>query len=360
MFTLDQFNYTLPDELIAHSPAVPRDSSRLLIVDRRTGKLSHHHFSDLPNFLGKNDVIVRNNTKVIPARIFGRKAVTGGQCEILLIKHLSFTDTGTQWECLAKPGLKVCQQILFEKSSLEATCVSITGYTRTLEFNRKGEAFYQELDKIGHTPVPPYIHWQEEDELKLREIYQTTFAKFNGSAAAPTAGLHFTPELDQKLREKGVQIEEITLHVGLGTFLPVQDEQIKEKKLHEEIFEVTTETAERLNADKKARKRIIAVGTTTTRTLETRSDENGQLIPGSGQTDLFIQPGYKFKFVDSMITNFHLPKSSLLMLISTFVSAPNTSQEFSDFSRSLVGTAYQEAIQEKYRFFSFGDAMLIQ
>jgi S-adenosylmethionine:tRNA ribosyltransferase-isomerase len=358
MWKIDQFDYSLPPEQIAQTPANPRDSSRLLVLNRQTGEISHKHFFDLPSLLTDNDVIVRNNTKVIPARVYGKKD-TGGACEILLLHQQQLTARGTVWECMTKPGLKVGQTISFPESDLEATCTEITGYTRILEFNQNKESFYVSLEKIGHTPIPPYIHWANNDEATLRQLYQTTFAKVSGSAAAPTAGLHFTPELDEQLRAKGVQIEEVTLHVGLGTFLPVQDEQIQAGQLHHEWYEVKTETAQRLNQAKKDGKRIIAVGTTTSRTLESCATQTNLLEAKSGETTLFIQPGYQFKFVDALLTNFHLPKSSLLMLISALVSAPNTDHNFQNFAHSFVGKAYLSAVQEKYRFFSFGDAMFI-
>lgn len=357
-FRIEQFQYDLPEELIAQSPAVPRDSSRMLVLDKNTGQISHHHFTDLPQFLGANDVIVRNNTQVIPARIFGHKD-TGGKCELLLIKQLSNDDHTCQWECMSKPGLKENQELTFPNSTLVGICKKITGFTRIIEFNMSLQDFYVELNQLGKTPIPPYIHWQEDDETQLRELYQTTYAKIKGSAAAPTAGLHFTPELDKKLREKGVEFAEVTLHVGLGTFLPLQPEQIEAGKLHQEIYEVTEETAQFLNQAKKARKRIIAVGTTTTRTLETLANEAGILQAGKGQTEIFIQPGTRFKFVDGLITNFHLSKSSLLMLVSAFTTEPNAPHHFTDFLSTPVGIAYQEAIERKYRFFSFGDGMLV-
>ncbi len=360
-FRIEQFDYVLPPELIAQVPANPRDTSRMLALNRITGDIQHKHFYDLPDFLGSNDVIVRNNTKVIPARIFGHKD-TGGKCEILLIKHLSNDQSSCRWECLAKPGLKENQQITFPDSPLLAKCVEITGYTRILEFNMNLQSFYVELNSLGETPIPPYIHWAKGDEENLRELYQTTYAKIKGSAAAPTAGLHFTPAIDQKLRAKGVTILEVTLHVGLGTFLPLQPEQMASGKLHSEIYEVTEAVATELNQAKLAGKRIIAVGTTSTRVLESLSTiENGVgvLKAGTGQTELFIQPGTRFKFVDAMITNFHLPKSSLLMLISAFTTQPNAPHEFSDFANTPVGAAYAAAIAEQYHFFSFGDAMFI-
>jgi S-adenosylmethionine:tRNA ribosyltransferase-isomerase len=365
MLNLDQFDFILPDERIAHEPASPRDSSRLLLVDRHGDAKSlfrDQHFFDLPDLLHEGDVIVRNNTKVMPARIFGRKE-TGGRCEILLVKSIGLSANGSLWECMTKPGLKISQKVSFEGSNLTAHCAKTSGYTRTLEFSQKGPAFFASLDKIGHTPVPPYIRWQEQDEQHLRDVYQTTYAKTVGSVAAPTAGLHFTPELDQRLQAKRVQIEEVTLHVGLGTFLPLQPEHITSGQLHHEAYVLSPETAARLNAAKKNGQHIIAVGTTTTRVLETCSEIDTQgmatLRAGTGETSLFIQPGFRFKFVDGMITNFHLPHSSLLMLISAFVSAPNTEKPFVDFASSVVGRAYQAAIERKYRFYSFGDAMLI-
>jgi S-adenosylmethionine:tRNA ribosyltransferase-isomerase len=361
MFTIEQFNYSLPAQNIAQYPADPRDHSRLLRLDRQTGQTSHHYFYDLPELLRPTDVLVRNNTKVLPARIYGKKE-TGGQCELLLVKMTGFDETGVLWECMTKPGLKPGQKITFPTSEVVAECREITNYTRIMHFNRKNEAFFEFLYAVGHTPIPPYIEWNQDDEQKLRQIYQTTYAKILGSVAAPTAGLHFTPELDEKLRQKGVQIEEVTLHVGLGTFLPLQEDNLTSGTLHHEFYEITPETALRLNQAKKAGKRIIAVGTTTTRTLETCASidtTEAKITPQSGDTNLFIQPGYHYKFVDGLITNFHLPKSSLLMLISAFVSQPNTPAPFSDFASSSVGHVYQEAIQQDYRFYSFGDGMLI-
>lgn len=362
---LSDFNYPFPEELIAHSPAEPRDSSRLLVVDRQAGDLAHRHFFDLPSLLSPNTVIVRNNTKVLPARIFGER-MSGSPLEILLIKRVGLGEKGHEiWECLTKPGLKLGQQVLFPHSPLTATCTRVTDYTRQLTFSASKEIFFDELNRIGQTPVPPYITWNQEDSEKLREGYQTTFAKVLGSAAAPTAGLHFTPEVDEALTAKGVQIEEITLHVGLGTFLSVKSENVAEHHMHAEWYELSSGVAERLNEAKKTRKKIVTVGTTTTRVLETCSQPIGshkhfELNPQTGETEIFIYPPYQFKFVDAMITNFHLPKTTLLMMISAFVSTPNTAEAFSNFQSSVVGKAYAEAIQEKYRFYSFGDAMLIR
>jgi S-adenosylmethionine:tRNA ribosyltransferase-isomerase len=355
---LSDFTYQLPPELIAQAPAVPRDSSRLLVLDRQTGQLEHHHFSELPDLLTASDVLVRNNTKVIPARIFGEKS-SGGHVEVLLTKRLQLGETGEVWECLTKPGLKPGQVVTFSESSLTATCQTINHFTRDIEFNQAGTDLFTSLEKIGHTPLPPYIDWEKHDEEELRHLYQTTYAKFAGSAAAPTAGLHFTPELDERLRQKGIQIEEVTLHVGLGTFLRVKVENITEHQMHSEVFELQPEVSNRLNQAKQSGKRIISVGTTTTRVLESCSDKSGQLQAHAGETDIFVYPPYRFKFVDSLITNFHESQSTLLMLVSSFVTQPNTSLDFISFSETTIGKTYQVAQQEKYRFLSFGDAMWI-
>lgn len=358
MLTLDQFNYHLPKERIAHQPAVPRDTSRLLVVDRQTGKIEHHHFYDLPALLTSNDVLVRNNTKVIPARLYGQKN-TGGEVEILLTKRVSQSTTGEVWECLTKPGLKENQEVRFPHSDLIAGCRAVTGYTRLIEFNKFGQDLFTALIEIGHTPIPPYIHWESGDEQVLREKYQTLYAKIQGSAAAPTAGLHFTPEVDRQLKDKGVQIEEVTLHVGLGTFLRVKEQDITHHQMHEEMYELKPEVAERLNEAKQNSKRIIAVGTTTTRVLESLANDEGQVTAKVGATSLYVYPPHRFHFVDAMLTNFHEPKSTLLMLVSAFVSEPNTGYPFKDFNSTVVGKAYQNAIAQEYRLLSFGDAMLI-
>jgi len=356
---LSQFSYHLPPELIAQRPAEPRDSSKLIRINRSTGEISQHHFTDLAQLLDSSSVLVRNNTKVIPARIYGHKK-TGGAVEILLNRRVGFDSAGNeQWECLTKPGLKQNQVVFFQASPLTATCTAITDYTREITFNLPQKLFFTELMAIGHTPIPPYIHWNDEDETELRTLYQTIYAKISGSAAAPTAGLHFTPELEMKLKAKGVEILEVTLHVGLGTFLPVKTQDIAKHHLHKEWLELKPEVAQRLNVLKAAGKKIIAVGTTTTRVLESCVDKNGQLAGQTKETEIFIYPPYKYQIVTGMITNFHLPESSLLMLISALVSWPNTQIEFKDFNSSLVGRAYQTAIQEKYRFYSFGDGMLI-
>lgn len=360
MPTIDQFDYNLPYSLIAQKPAEPRDSSKLLIIDRETGTISHHHFYDLPDLLTENDVLVRNNTKVIPARILGQKT-TGGQVELLLVKRLRLDENHHEvWECLTKPGLKPGQVVTFDNSLLTATCTTITGYTREINFNLAHAALFEALTAIGHTPIPPYItEWSDSDEPQLRQLYQTTFAKIQGSAAAPTAGLHFTHELDEKLTEKGVQIEEITLHVGLGTFLSVKENDVSKHTMHSEWFTLPEAVTHRLNKAKQQRKRIIAVGTTSTRVLETCATKPGLLRPQTGETKLYVYPPHAFNFVDAMITNFHEPKTTLIMLVSAFSSAPNTSHQFSTFLETTVGKAYLEAQRSDYRFLSFGDAMMI-
>ncbi len=368
MFTLEQFDYSLPPELIAQVPTQERDLCRLLVFDRESSQIQDRQFRDLVDLLDKNTVLVRNNTKVLPARLYGHKE-TGGKCEVLLVRQLSSARplTTTRWECLVKPGLKDGQRVLFPppkdpKNILVARCspddADFTQYTRILEFECPEKSFFSILLELGHTPLPPYITGAPKDEETLRQLYQTTFAQCIGSVAAPTAGLHFTPELDERLRQKGVVIQEVTLHVGLGTFLPVQPEQIFQKQLHEEVFILTNQTADAINQAKSQGKKIITVGTTTTRVLES-CIEDGVLKPQTGVTQLFIQPGDRFQIADGLITNFHLPQSSLLMLLSAFVSAPNTSHSFTSFTESTAGKAYQVAIQQKYRFFSFGDAMLV-
>lgn len=358
MLQLNQFNYHLPPTHIAQAPKEQRDQSKLMIINRQTKKISDHHFYDLPDLIDDQYLIVRNNTKVIPARIFGKKK-TGGQVELLLTKRLESGADSEVWQCLSKPGIKPGQQIIFNQTNLTADCLLIDHYTRDIKFNQAGEQLFDTLYQIGHTPIPPYIHWDENDETHLREIYQTTFAKHQGSAAAPTAGLHFTKQLDQKLKDKGIEIVEVTLHVGLGTFLPVKDENVLNHHMHSEKFILTKDAATKINQAKKNSKKILCIGTTTARLLESCANEAGELEAQSGETDIYIYPGYQFKIVDSLITNFHLPKSTLLMLISALACYPQTDEQFKDFSSSLLGKAYQHAIEDKYRFYSFGDAMLI-
>ncbi len=347
------FDYQLPPELIAQSSANPRDHSKLLVIDRKTGKLEHRLFYDIANFLTDNDVLVLNNTKVFPARFFGKKN-TGGNIEVLLIEE---TRLGT-WKALTKPGIKSGQTIFFEGLNFKA--VDHIEQTVLLETHADKIDILSILEKFGHTPLPPYIH-SNNSEKSLRKKYQTVYAKTEGSVAAPTAGFHFTQNLLNKLIKKGIQIEYVTLHVGLGTFVPVKSKSVEDHPMHYEYFEVKKDVAIRLNQAKKTGKRIISVGTTTTRVLETLVNKNLQLKINNlkGSTSLFVYPPYKYIFVDSLITNFHLPKSTLLCLVSAFVSSPNTNESFTDFKSSLMGKAYTEAINKNYRFYSFGDASLI-
>lgn len=357
MVTLSDFDYQLPNERIAQSPMEPRDESKLLEVDRTTGTLSDHRFKELSKLLGKNDVLVINNTKVLPALLFATTK-TGKKIEILLEKEVSQTTESIIYECLSKPGLRQGEVVWLDQT-VHVTCKAVLGYTRLLEFSLPREAFLQLLYRIGHTPIPPYITWDSTDEMSLRAHYQTVYASKIGAVAAPTAGLHFTPDLLEKLHANGVQIEEVTLHVGLGTFLPVKTDRLDEHPMHSEWYELTSAVASRLNAAKNSGKRIIAVGTTSVRVLESCATASGELVPGSGDTQIFIYPPYQYKFVDSIITNFHIPKSTLLMLIAAFVSTPTTTTIFVDFQSSLTGRAYQHALDHDYRFYSFGDAMWI-
>ncbi len=351
MLKLSQFDYQLPLELIANEPASPRDASKLMVIDRR-GPVGHHIFRDLPGLLKPDDVLVFNQTKVFPARLYGQKT-TGGKVEILLLALLG----SNTWEAISSPGLKVDQIVTFDPGfQAEVLSVDRDGVTK-LQFNISGPAFWQKLDKLGIVPLPPYIK-NTQPQPVVRKEYQTVYAKETGSAAAPTAGLHFTPELLGELGKSGIELGYLTLHVGLGTFKPVTSEKIEQVVLHKERYFLPEDVAERLNKAKELGRRVISVGTTTCRVLEGCS-KNGKLVPGEGETSLFIKPPYKFQFVDGLITNFHLPKSSLLMLVSAFACAPNTEALFTDFSETVIGKAYREAIKNKYRFFSFGDASLI-
>ena len=337
----DDFDYYLPKELIAQTPLKERDHSRLLIMDRKTGELTHERFDNIINYLNKGDVLVVNNTKVLPARLIGNKVDTDAVIEVLMLKDLG-NDT---WECLSKPAkrVKVGTVIKFsDELSCECTSIGEDGI-RHFKFIYNG-IFLEILDRLGEMPLPPYIH----EKLKEKDRYNTVYAKELGSAAAPTAGLHFTNELLDKIKEKGIKVEYITLHVGLGTFRPVEVEDVTKHKMHSEFYEMNKETADVLNKAKKENRRIIAVGTTTTRTLETIMNLYNEFKECSGWTDIFIYPGYEFKAIDSLITNFHLPKSTLVMLVSAFSSKEN------------ILNAYEEAVKEKYRFFSFGDAMFIK
>ena len=338
---LEEFDYVLPEELIAQTPIEKRDESRLMILDKSQKTTEHKRFKDILDYLEPGDCLVRNNTKVIPARLFGKKD-TGANVEFVLLKQLD----GDVWESIVRPGnkLRPGAKVIFGDGLLEATILDVMeGGTRKVEFKYDG-IFNEILDKIGLMPLPPYIH----ESLEEKNRYQTVYARYEGSAAAPTAGLHFTPELLKKIGEKGVKIANVTLHVGIGTFRPVKEENIEDHKMHTEHFYIKQEDVEKINETKKAGKRVIAVGTTSCRVLESIADENTGLVKEiEADTAIYIYPGYKFKCIDGLITNFHLPKSTLLMLVSAF----------SD--REFVLNSYNKAVNERYRFFSFGDAMFI-
>ncbi|MBE6036560.1 MAG: tRNA preQ1(34) S-adenosylmethionine ribosyltransferase-isomerase QueA [Clostridiales bacterium] len=340
---IDDFDYNLPPELIAQYPAEQRDHSRLLVVHRDTGEVEHRHFYDILDYLNPGDCLVMNNSKVLPARLYGVKQGTGAKVEFLLTKRIE----GDVWESMVRPGkrLKPGDRVtLCESPRLEAEILDFSeGGTRTVRFEYDG-IFLEVLDQIGRMPLPPYIERESEEADKDR--YQTVYCKEEGSVAAPTAGLHFTKELLEAAKAKGVNIAEVTLHVGIGTFRPVKCENIEDHHMHFEEYTVSQETADLVNATKKAGGRIIAVGTTSTRTLESASDPDGTLRAETSGTDIFIYPGYKFKVVDSLITNFHLPKSTLMMLISAF------------YDREEVLKIYNDAVARKYRFFSYGDASI--
>ena len=336
---LSDFMYDLPEERIAQTPVEPRDHSRLMVLHRDANAIEHRHFYDIIDYLNPGDVLVVNETKVIPARLYGTRA-GGGVCEVLLLKQLG----PKRWETLVRPGkkLKPGAEVTFGGGRLTAKMIETTEIGgRIVDFTCEG-SFEAALDELGEMPLPPYIH----ERLADRGRYQTVYAKQQGSAAAPTAGLHFTPELMARIREKGVEIVPVLLHVGLGTFRPVRVENIEDHHMHTEYFEVTPEAAERVNAARARGGRIVAVGTTSVRTLESAA-RNGQLVPMRGDTDIFIKPGYRFQLVDALVTNFHLPGSTLIMLVSAL------------YDREHILAAYEEAVREEYRFFSFGDAMLI-
>lgn len=339
---VSDFDFYLPEELIAQHPLEKRDSSRLMILDKKTGVIKHKYFHDVIEYLNEGDTLVLNNTRVMPARLIGEKEGTGGKIEFLLLKRIQ----GDKWECLAKPGkrAKIGQKFTFGEGKLTCTVVDIVEEgNRIIEFSYEG-IFEQVLDELGEMPLPPYI----TEKLEDKERYQTVYSKEKGSAAAPTAGLHFTEELLQQIRDKGINIAYLTLHVGLGTFRPVKVEDINEHIMHSEYYVLDKENADIINKTKKNGNKIIAVGTTSTRTLETIGDENGFVREQSGWTNIFIYPGYKYKVIDELITNFHLPESTLIMLVSALAGKEN------------VMNAYNEAVKEKYRFFSFGDSMLIK
>ena len=336
------FDFYLPEELIAQHPLEKRDYSRLMVLDKATGEIEHKHFYDVIEYLNSGDTLVLNNTRVMPARLIGEKSESGGKIEFLLLKRIE----GDKWECLAKPGkrAKIGTEFTFGEGKLKCKVIDIVEEgNRIIEFSYEG-IFEQVLDELGEMPLPPYI----TERLDDRERYQTVYSKEQGSAAAPTAGLHFTKELLEKVKEKGVNIAYVTLHVGLGTFRPVKVDDVNEHVMHSEFYHLEEEDAKIINDTKKNGGKIISVGTTSTRTLETIGDENGMVRAQSGWTNIFIYPGYKFKVVDKLITNFHLPESTLIMLVSALAG------------KEKVMSAYNEAVKERYRFFSFGDSMIIK
>lgn len=335
--TTHDFYYDLPEELIAQTPIDPRDHSRLLVYDRATDTVQHKHFYDLPSFLKKGDLLVVNNTRVIPARIFGHIENHESVLEVLLLKRKDYT----HWETIMKPARKArLGSVIHFCDELSAVVTEIGDYgARTIEFQFDG-VFEDILDRVGNMPLPPYI----KEKLADKERYQTVYSKIEGSAAAPTAGLHFTPELIQKLKDMGVEFATVLLHIGLGTFRPVKEENILDHEMHTEYYEIDEENAEKINKATREGRRVICVGTTSVRTLETVADENGYVRAQKGDTSIFIYPGYKFKCVKALITNFHLPESTLIMLVSALVGREKTLE------------IYNEAVKERYRFFSFGDA----
>ena len=335
------FDYNLPEELIAQTPLKKRDESRLMVLNREKQTIEHKYFKNIIDYLRPGDVLVRNNTKVIPARLYGKKE-TGANVEFLLLNNIE----GDIWETIVRPGnkLHVGTKVIFGNGILKADILEVLpGGTRKVKFEYKG-IFNEILDKIGLMPLPPYIH----EELKEKDRYQTVYAKYEGSAAAPTAGLHFTDELLEKIKKKGIEIANVTLHVGIGTFRPVKEETVEAHKMHSEHFYIKEDDVNKINEAKKEGRRVIAVGTTSCRVLETIADENtGMVKQIEDDTKIFIYPGYKFKCIDGLITNFHLPQSTLLMLVSALAG------------KDYIMKAYNEAVKEKYRFFSFGDAMFI-
>jgi len=348
---LSDFNYNLPKELIAHQPASPRDHSKLMVLDRQKKTISHKHFYDIIDYLKKGDVLVLNNTKVFPARLIGKRQDTGGKVEVFLLKRSKIKEQRTKseeiWEVLIGNRRKATgQMIVFEKGLKCEIVKKIDDSVWVVRFNKSGSQLEKLVDEVGDVPTPPYIK-NKDRRSKIKNDYQTVYAEHRGSVAAPTAGLHFTKSLIAKLKKKGVNIEFVTLHVGLGTFAPVKINNLKKHKMHSEYAVIDNQTAKRLNQAKKEGRRIISVGTTSTRTLEAFSDKSSNLKASSKWVDIFIYPGYKFKFINGMITNFHLPESTLIMLISAFID------------RKFVLDAYKVAVKKKYRFYSFGDAMLI-
>lgn len=338
---LSDFNYYLPEELIAQTPIEKRDESRLMVLDKNTGEIEHKIFRDIIDYLQPGDCLVRNNTKVIPARLYGKKE-TGANVEFVLLKNLE----GDIWETMVRPGNKLHSgaKVIFGDGLLRAEILeTLQDGTRKVKFEYDG-IFNEILDKIGLMPLPPYIH----ESLKDNDRYQTVYAKYEGSAAAPTAGLHFTDELLKKIEEKGISIANVTLHVGIGTFRPVKEKNIEDHQMHTEHYYIKQEDADKINKAKISGHRVIAVGTTSCRTIETIADEKGLVKACEGDTGIYIYPGYKFKCLDALITNFHLPESTLVMLVSALAGREN------------ILNAYNEAVKEKYKFFSFGDAMFIK
>lgn len=338
---VSDFNYNLPKELIAQVPIKDRDQSRLMVLDRKNKTIEHKIFKDIIDYLEAGDCLVRNNTKVIPARLYGVKEETGANVEFLLLKRVD----GDIWEVMVKPGRKLMPgvRVEFGNGLLKAEILEkFEDGNRKVKFEYNG-IFNEILNEIGLMPLPPYIH----EKLKEKDRYQTVYAKYEGSAAAPTAGLHFTDELFKKLKEKGVEVANVTLHVGIGTFRPVKVENIEEHDMHSEHFYIKAEDAEKINKAKREGHRVIAVGTTSCRVLESIADENGYVKEVEGDTNIFIYPGYKFKCLDALITNFHLPESTLIMLVSALAG------------KDFIMQAYEEAVKEQYKFFSFGDAMFI-
>lgn len=336
------FYFDLPPELIAQTPIPQRDASRLLVLDKNSGAMEHRHFYDLPSYLRPGDCLILNDSRVLPARLLGHRVPGGGACEVLLLIQRE----GDTWECLVRPGkkLRTGAEVSFGDGALTGKIIEeLPGGNRLIQFQYQG-IFLEVLDRLGKMPLPPYI----KAELQDRERYQTVYSKVNGSAAAPTAGLHFTPELLQRIQDAGVSIGYVTLHVGLGTFRPVKEEEITDHEMHSEYCIIPQETADLINRTKRSGGRVICVGTTSCRTVESWAHEDGTMEASAGWTDIFIYPGYCFKVLDGLITNFHLPESTLIMLVSALAG------------REHILAAYQEAVRERYRFFSFGDAMLIQ
>ena len=337
----EDFDYYLPEELIAQHPADKRDFSRLMVVDRKTGQREDKHFYDIIDYLNEGDLLVMNDTRVIPARLFGHREDKEEEIEVFLLENIE----KDRWEVLVRPGkkMKIGTKCIFsDELSLEVVDIKEDG-NRIVEFSYDG-IFQEILDRLGNMPLPPYI----KEKLKDKERYQTVYSKNPGSVAAPTAGLHFTKELLKKIEEKGVKLAYITLNVGLGTFRPVKVDDIKKHKMHSEFYQISKETADLINETKKNNNRIISTGTTTTRTLESVFKKNGQIKEDSGWTDIFIYPGFKFNVIDCQITNFHLPKSTLIMLVSALAN------------KEIILDAYKDAVEKKYRFFSFGDAMFLK